>query len=100
MSGNSLLGNMMPNMMQNNPIMQMVQMLKGGGNPEAMLQQFASKNPQMQQMMNMLNGKNSSEMGEMMKNAAQERGVNLAQLASQLGMPKEVAAKYGIKMPE
>lgn len=98
MAGNALLNGMMPNMMQNNPLMQMIQMLKGGGNPQAMFQQMASKNPQMQQIMNMVNGKSTSEMSEMMKNAAQERGVDLGQLASQLGMPKNVAEKYGIKI--
>lgn len=98
MAGNALLNGMMPNMMQNNPLMQMIQMLKGGGNPQAIFQQMASKNPQMQQIMNMVNSKSTSEMSEMMKNAAQERGVDLGQLASQLGMPKNVAEKYGIKM--
>lgn len=98
MPGNSLLGNMMPNM-GNNPIMQMVQMLKSGSNPQAMFQQLANKNPQIQQIMQMMNGKNPSEMGDMLRNAAQQKGVDLSQLASQIGMPKEIAEKYGIKMP-
>lgn len=45
--------NLLPNMMQNNnPIGQIMNLLNGGMNPQAMVQNILQKNPQAQQMMN------------------------------------------------
>lgn len=84
--------------MNGNPIMQIVNMLKNGNNPSAMLNQMAGQNPAIKQAMDMVNGKNPSQMGEMMNNLAQQRGVDLGQLAKSIGMPENVAEQYGIKM--
>lgn len=86
----SIMGNAMGNnpMMQNNPIMQMISMLKNGNNP------------QMKQIMDTVSGKSQQEMNEYIKNAAQQRGVDLGQLAKSIGMPPEIAEKYNIKMSE
>ncbi len=83
------------NPMMNNPIMKLVQFVKSGGNPQVLIQQ----NPQLNQIAQMMQGKSQSEMTQYMKNAAQQKGVDLGQLASQIGMPPEVAAKYGIEIP-
>lgn len=94
MAGNPLMnilnGN---NPMMNNPLMQMVNMMKNGGNP-TMLNQLMQKNPQMQQISQMLNGKSPDQMGEMMRNIAQQKGVDLGQLMGQIGVPEELQAKY------
>lgn len=97
-----MMGNAMGNnpMMQNNPIMQMISMLKNGGNPQAMIQQMAGSNPQMKQIMDTVNGKSQQEMNEYIKNAAQQRGVDLGQLAQSIGMPPEIMSRYGIEMPK
>lgn len=87
------------NPMMNNPIMKLVQMMKSGGNPQAMLQQMAGQNPQLNQIIQMTQGKSQSEMSQYIKSAAQQRGVDLGQLASQIGMPPEIAQKYGIELP-
>ncbi len=100
MTGNPLL-NMMGgnNPMMNNPLMKIISMARNGsGNPMQMLQQFAGQNPQMQQIMNMVNGKDQNQMNEMIANTAKEKGVDLKQLANQIGMPPEIAKKYGINM--
>lgn len=97
-----MMGNAMGNnpMMQNNPIMQMISMLKNGGNPQAIVQQMVGSNPQMKQIIDTVSGKSQQEMSEYIKNAAQQRGVDLSQLAKSIGMPPEVASQYGIEMPK
>ena len=46
-----LNGAMMPNMQ---PIKQMMQMVRGAGNPQAMLESMASTNPQLRQVMDVI----------------------------------------------
>lgn len=95
MSGNPLLGN---NPMANNPLMQIINMAKNGkGNPMQLIQQMASQNPQMQQAMNMVSGHNQSEINEMISKTAKERGVDLKQLADQLGVPESARKQLGIE---
>lgn len=103
MAGNPLLSmmggnNPMANMMQNNPIMQMIHMMKNGGNPQALIQQMMGQNKEFGNVINSLNGKDQSQVNDMIANMAKEKGVDLSQLASQIGMPKEVASKFGIEM--
>ena len=43
----------------NNPVMQMMQMMRSGGNPMQILQQIASQNPKAVQAINLMHGKNS-----------------------------------------
>lgn len=102
MSGNPLL-NMMGNggpmaMLQNNPLMQIINMAKSGnGNPMQMIQQMASRNPQMQQVLQMVNGKDQNQLNELIANTAKEKGVDLKQLADQLGMPESARKSLGIE---
>lgn len=103
MAGNPLL-NMMSNggpmgMMQNNHILQLVNMVKSGkGNPMQMIQQMAGQNSQMNEVMKMLNGKDETQMKDLMNKTAKEKGVDLSQLAKNIGMPADVAARFGINM--
>lgn len=99
MAGNPLLGNNpMMSMMQNNPLMQIINMAKSGkGNPMQLIQQFASQNPQMQQAMDMISGRNQSEINEIISKTAKERGVDLKQLADQLGIPESARKNMGIE---
>lgn len=102
MSGNPLLNMMGGNnpmaAMMNGPLGQIINMAKSGkGNPMQMIQQFAGQNPQMQQVMQMMNGKDQNQINELIANTAKERGVDLKQLAEGIGMPPEIAKKYGIQ---
>lgn len=78
-----MMGQMMGN---NSPIGKIMQMARGGGNPMQILQNMSTGNPQMQQFLSNLQGKSSNEMREMAQNIAKERGINLEQFASQLGI--------------
>lgn len=101
MAGNPLMQMMGGGPMQaimNSPIMQLVNVLKGGNNPQAMVQQMIGQNPQMKQVMDSVQGKTPQQMNEYMKTMAQQKGIDLGQLASQMGMPENVAQQLGIKM--
>lgn len=74
-------------MMRINPI-QFIQMVRSGGNPQQMLNQIAANNPQYKQVLDAISGKTPAEMQEYTENLAKERGVDLNQLMSQLGIKK------------
>lgn len=68
-----------------NPL-QMVQMLRGAQNPMHTMMQLSRQNPQLNQIMQMTNGKTPAQMEQMVRQAAQQRGIDLNQLAQQLGV--------------
>lgn len=103
MSGNPLLSmmggnNPMAAMMQNSPIGKMISLMKSGGNPQALVQQMMGQNKEFGDLINSLNGKDQSQVNDMIANMAKEKGVDLKQLATGLNMPPEVAKKFGIEM--
>ena len=73
-------------MQRNNPMAMMMQMMRSGGNPNAMLHQMAKQNPQVRQFMQMINGKSPQQLENITRNAARERGVNLDDLMRQFGL--------------
>lgn len=77
---------MAPNMMGNNPIMQLMNLVRNGGNPQAMLNQMAQNNPQMQSFVKMINGKSPDQLKQIAMNVSKERGISLDQIANQLGI--------------
>lgn len=74
-------------MMASNPIMALVQMIKGGGNPQQLIGQMIQANPQIGQAMRLLEGKTQQQQMQVLRNMAQERGVDLGRLARQIGLP-------------
>lgn len=69
-----------------NPIITLVQAAKGGRNPRQMIRQMARQNPRVAQFEQMTNGKSEEELRSMTMNMAQERGIDLNELAQQLGV--------------
>ena len=67
-------------------MMQLVQMVNGGGNPMQMLMQAAPQNPLVGQVLQMTNGKTPGQMREMAQRIAQQRGVDLNRFAQQMGI--------------
>ena len=65
--------------------MQLIQMMKSG-NPMQVLMNEAQGNPQLQQILQQVNGKTPAEIRQMAMSAAQERGIDLNQLAGQMGI--------------
>ena len=64
----------------------MMQMMRSGGNPNAMLQQMANQDPQVRQFMRMINGKTPQQLRQIAENVAKERGTTLNDVARQLGI--------------
>ena len=74
------------NTIMNNPILQMMNVMRSGGNPMALVQQIAGQDPRMRQFMQMVNGKSPDQLKQMAENVAKERGVSLNDVARQLGI--------------
>ena len=77
---------MMQMMGSNNPIMQMMEMLQNSRNPLAVMQKLAGQNPKLQQVMGMTQGKTYQQMQQMAENLAREKGVNLQKFMKQMGI--------------
>jgi hypothetical protein len=73
-------------MQTNNPMMQMMGMLRSGRNPNAILQSMAMNNPQVRQVIQMMNGKTPEQLRQMANNMAAERGTTVEDIARQLGI--------------
>lgn len=72
--------------MPNNPIMQLVQMARTGGNPVQALQQMAGSDPRIAAAYNMVQGKSPQQLRLMAENMAKERGVSLDSVMRQIGL--------------
>lgn len=70
----------------NNPMMQMMGLLRAGKNPNAILQTMAMNNPQVRQVMQMMHGKTPEQLRQMANNMAAERGTTVEDVARQLGI--------------
>lgn len=66
--------------------MQMIQMLRGNSNPMQMLMGMSQQNPMLGQILQMANGKTPNQLRDMTYNIAQQRGINLEQMAQQMGV--------------
>lgn len=66
--------------------MQLISMMQQSGNPMGMLMQMSQQNPLMGQAMRALNGKTPGQMEQYVRQMAQQRGVDLNQLAQQMGI--------------
>ena len=72
--------------MMNNPMMQVLQLMRNGGNPMTMLNQMTGNNPMVGQLMQSMQGKSLDALRQMAMNIAKERGIDLGEFAQQFGM--------------
>lgn len=72
--------------MMNNPVTQMMQLLQAGKNPRAILNVLAQSDPQVNQVMQMMNGKTPEQLRQIANNMAAERGTTVEDVARQLGI--------------
>ena len=70
----------------NNQIQQINAMLNQGINPQQIAMRLAQSNPAFGRAIKMINGKTSDQIYGMAQQMAQQRGVDLAQMAQQLGV--------------
>ncbi len=65
--------------------MQLLGMMRSG-NPAVVMMQAAKQNPVLAQAMQMVNGKTPAEMRELAQNLAHQHGIDINQVAHQLGI--------------
>lgn len=70
----------------NNPMMQVMNLMRNGGNPMTLLNQMTGNNPMVSSLMQSMQGKSPEALRQMAMNIAKERGVDLNQFAQQFGM--------------
>lgn len=70
----------------NNQMMQIMQLMRNGGNPMTLLNQMTGNNPMVSSLMQSMQGKSPEALRQMAMNIAKERGVDLNQFAQQFGM--------------
>lgn len=66
--------------------MQLISLMRSGGNPMALLQQMSNGNPMMMQAFNMIQGKTPAQLQQMATNLARERGTTPEQVARNIGL--------------
>ena len=67
-------------------LMQLIGLLRGGGNPMIMLQQQAQSNPMIAQALQMCQGKSPDQIMGIANNLAKEQGTDINALRAQLGI--------------
>jgi hypothetical protein len=72
--------------MNSNPMMQVMNLMRNGGNPMTLLNQMTGNNPMVSSLMQSMQGKSPEALRQMAMNIAKERGVDLNQFAQQFGM--------------
>lgn len=75
------------NQMLTNPIMELINLNRNGGNLMPVFQQMAGRNPQMGQFLQMVVGKNSQQIRQSAINAARERGIDIGKFIQQNNIP-------------
>ena len=72
--------------MMSNPIFQLANIARNGGNAMQMLQRMAAQNPQAAQAINMIQGKTTQQLQQIATNMARERGTTPQEIARSLGL--------------
>jgi len=70
----------------NNPIMQLVQLMQAGKDPGVLIRSLAQRDPRVQQVMQMLDGKTPAQKEQLVRNMCAERGTTVEDLARSMGI--------------
>lgn len=70
----------------NNLVDLMMQIVRSGGNPMATLQRLAQQNPQVGQVLNMMQGKSPQELHQIAQRIAEQKGVDLNAVYQHFGI--------------
>lgn len=75
-------------LMGNNPIVQLINGLRGGGNPDALVQQMLDNHPQRDQISKIVGGKSGKEIMSTAENMCRECGVDIDNVLHQYGIER------------
>lgn len=70
----------------NNPILQLAQLARGGGNVMQAMQNMAGQDKRIAQAYGMIQGKSPQQLRQIAENMARERGTNVGDVMRQLGL--------------
>lgn len=71
-----MMGPMMQNGGQSNPMMYLMQQMQRGANPQQIIQQMAQQNPQFQKALPFFQGKNSKQIESTARNMLKEKNID------------------------
>lgn len=97
MTGNPLLNMMKQNIagpLMNNPLFEALNIMKNGGSPAQFMNQMSQSNPQVRQAMDMVNGRNQTDIIGMTKEMARQRGIDLSEFTRQIGAPENIVKMF------
>lgn len=72
-------------MLGGTPISQLINVLRGGGNPDALVQQILNSNPQLRQI---ASGKSPDQLMSIAENMCKERGTSIDDVLKQFGITR------------
>lgn len=72
--------------MQNNPMVQLMNLMRSGGNVSPLLTQMSRANPRMGQAMQLMQGKHGDSLKNTCLQAYKEMGIDVEKMASQFGI--------------
>lgn len=70
-------------LMGNNPMFQLINTMRAGGNPQVLIQQMLGSNPQLQQV---IAGKSPQQIMQTAENMCRERGTTVNAILNQYGI--------------
>lgn len=73
--------------MTNNPMMAIMSAIRGGQNPQRIMQQLAMSDPRVGQAQQIMAGKSPQQIRQICENMCRERGITPESVAQQLGIP-------------
>lgn len=75
-------------LMGNNPIVQLINAARNGGNPDALVQQLLGQHPQREQIQQIIGGKSPDQLMSIAENMCKERGTSIDQVLQQFGITR------------
>lgn len=75
-------------LMGNNPIVQLINTMRSGGDPNAMVQQIIQNHPQRDQLQQIIGGKTPEQLMQTAQNMCQQRGTSIDAVLQQFGISR------------
>lgn len=75
-------------LMGNNPLIQILNMARNGGDPSRLINQAINNHPQRQQIQQIIGGKDPQQLMQVAQNMCRERGTSIDEVLKQFGISR------------
>lgn len=75
-------------LMGNSPIVQLINAMRNGGNPDVLVQQLLNSHPQRDQIQQIISGKSPDQLMSIAENMCRERGTSVDDVLRQFGITR------------